>query len=100
KLVAHAYSYEHLEVAAYELLRRVAERASDDESARVAGEICDEELRMAGRLEGLFDRAADASLSELDPENLGEQVRKYLADALASRWDRAIDASLNQVVTP
>src|SRR5436190_2852123 len=29
KLVAHAFSYEHLEEAAYELLRRVAERAGD-----------------------------------------------------------------------
>jgi ferritin-like metal-binding protein YciE len=83
KLVAHAYSYEHLEVAAYELLRRVAERASDEASAQGAREIADEERRMAGRLESLFDRAADASLRELDPKNIGEQVRKYLADAHA-----------------
>src|SRR3954447_7466405 len=31
KLVAHAYSYEHMEVAAYELLRRVAERPGSAE---------------------------------------------------------------------
>src|ERR687885_1744111 len=29
KLAMHAYSYEHMELAAYELLRRVAERAGD-----------------------------------------------------------------------
>src|SRR5919206_4013215 len=30
KLAAHAYSYEHMELAAYELLRRIAERARDE----------------------------------------------------------------------
>src|SRR5919206_4384899 len=29
KLAAHAYSYEHMELAAYELLRRIADRAAD-----------------------------------------------------------------------
>jgi ferritin-like metal-binding protein YciE len=83
KLVAHAYSYEHMEVAAYELLRRVAERAGSSETASVAQEICEEERRMAGRLESLFDRAVDASLREVAPDDLMEQLRKYLADAHA-----------------
>jgi ferritin-like metal-binding protein YciE len=83
KLVAHAYSYEHMELAAYELLRRVAERAGDARVASVARDIGDEERRMAGRLESLFDRAVDASLRELDPDDLGDQLRKYLADAHA-----------------
>jgi ferritin-like metal-binding protein YciE len=83
KLVAHAYSYEHMEVAAYELLRRVAERAGSAETASAAREICDEERRMAGRLESLFDRAVDASLREVEPDDLTEQLRKYLADAHA-----------------
>ncbi|MFL5891511.1 MAG: DUF892 family protein [Solirubrobacterales bacterium] len=83
KLVAHAYSYEHMELAAYELLRRVAERAGNTQAVSVARAIGDEERRMAGRLERLFDRAVDASLRELDPDDLGEQLRKYLADAHA-----------------
>ena len=36
KLAMHAYSYEHMELAAYELLRRLAERAGDAETARGA----------------------------------------------------------------
>jgi ferritin-like metal-binding protein YciE len=83
KLVAHAYSYEHMELAAYELLRRVAERAGSAEVAAAAREIGDEERRMAGRLESLFDRAADASLRDVQRDDTREQLRKYLADAHA-----------------
>ncbi len=83
KLVAHAYAYEHMELAAYELLRRVAERAAKPKVATVAREIGDEERRMAGRLESIFDRAVGASLREVDPDELSEQLRKYLADAHA-----------------
>src|SRR5438034_1524797 len=67
KLTAHAYSYEHLEVAAYEQLRRVAERAGDSDAAAAASRIGDEERSMADRLAGLFDRAVEASLRKVSP---------------------------------
>ena len=81
KLVNHAFSYEHMELAAYELLARVAERAGDAETAAVAHEIAAEEREMAGRLEANFDRAVAASLRDAD--DLDEQLNSYLADAHA-----------------
>jgi ferritin-like metal-binding protein YciE len=83
KLVVHGYSYEHLEIAAYDLLTRVAEQAGDAETAQMARLIGGEEQQMAQRLENLFDRAVDASLREVQPERLNEQIDKYLADAHA-----------------
>jgi ferritin-like metal-binding protein YciE len=83
KLVAHAFSYEHLELAAYELLQRVARRAGDLETVSAATEIGAEESRMAERIASHFDRAVEASLRDLDPDDLGEQLNKYLADAHA-----------------
>jgi ferritin-like metal-binding protein YciE len=83
KLVAHAYSYEHMEFAAYELLSIVAERAGDAETAAVARSIRDQEAAMAKRLEAGFDRAVDASLRDLAPDDLNRQLGKYLADAFA-----------------
>jgi ferritin-like metal-binding protein YciE len=83
KLVAHAFSYEHMELAAYDLLARIADRAGDSETAAVARRIEEQEQAMADRVAGLFDRAVDASLRELDPDDLGEQLRKYLEDAHA-----------------
>jgi ferritin-like metal-binding protein YciE len=83
KLVAHAYSYEHMEFAAYELLSIVAERAGDPDTAAVARSIRDQEAAMAERLAAGFDRAVDASLREVEPAELGRQLGKYLADAHA-----------------
>ncbi len=83
KLTAHAFSYEHLEVAAYELLRRVAEGADDKETAAMAEQIAAEERRMAERLEAAFDAAAGASMHEGDREALERQLDRYLADAHA-----------------
>jgi ferritin-like metal-binding protein YciE len=83
KLTAHALSYEHLELASYELLARVARRAGDEETARVAERIRDEEAAMADRLEGLTDRAVEAALREKDPGDLDKQLVKYLSDAHA-----------------
>src|SRR5215216_598803 len=83
KLVAHAYSYEHMELAAYELLSIVAEKAGDPETAAVARSIRDQEAAMAERLAAGFDRAVDASLRDVAPDDLGRQLGKYLADAFA-----------------
>ncbi len=83
KLAAHALSYEALELASYELLSRVAERAGEDEVAEAAQRIRDEERQMMERLESGFDRSVEASLRDLQPDDLREQLRKYLADAHA-----------------
>jgi len=83
KLVAHAYSYEHLELASYELLLRVAGRAGDTETVEAAQRIRDEERAMAERLAASFDRAVEASLAKLHPDDLRGQLRTYLEDAHA-----------------
>jgi ferritin-like metal-binding protein YciE len=83
KLVAHAYSYERMEMALYDLLGRLAERAGDAETAMTARLIHGEEQAMADRLAGFFDLAVEASLRDASPDDLGKQLNKYLADAHA-----------------
>ena len=83
KLTAHAYSYEHLELAGYGLLGRVARAADDNETAETAQRIGAQEEAMGDRLAGSFDRAVDASLREVGADDMRERLRKYLADAHA-----------------
>ena len=83
KLHAHALSYEALELSSYELLAGVADRAGEPAVVDAAERIGGEERRMMERLEGSFDRAVEASLRALEPDDLEEQLRKYLADAHA-----------------
>jgi ferritin-like metal-binding protein YciE len=83
KLVAHAFSYEHMELAAYDLLGRVAQRAGDTSTATLAREIGEQERAMAMRLDTDFDRAVEASLREKSAEDIGKELDKYLADAHA-----------------
>ena len=83
KLTAHAFSYEHLELAAYELLAGFADRAGDIETAAAARRIREDERHMADRLAGLFDTVVEASLAAVGADDLQEQLRKYLADAHA-----------------
>ncbi len=83
KLAAHAYSYEHLELAAYGLLALVADRAGDTATAETARSIREQESAMADRLAASFDRAVEASLAQLEPDDLQQQLTKYLADAHA-----------------
>ena len=83
KLAMHAFSYEHMEVAAYELLARAAREAGDAETAEMAAAIADEEREMAGRVAAAFDEAVEQALREVDPDDLGEQLNSYLSDVHA-----------------
>jgi ferritin-like metal-binding protein YciE len=59
-----AYATEHLEIASYELLRRIAEKAGDEETARAAQEIIVEEHAMAKVIEEHWGTIAELSLRE------------------------------------
>ena len=59
-----AYATEHLEIAGYELLRRIAQKAGDEETAQAAQEIIVEERAMAKIIEENWDRFAELSLLE------------------------------------
>ena len=82
KLAAHAHSYEALELASYEMLIRMARRAGDDVTARVAATIREQERAMRDRLAGDFDEAVDASLRAVGKE-ASDTLDTYLADAHA-----------------
>jgi ferritin-like metal-binding protein YciE len=83
KLFAHALSYEGLEHASYELLRRVAERAGDADVVAAAERIGREERAMMETLEANVDVAVDAALEAHPRDELPTLVKKYLADAHA-----------------
>jgi ferritin-like metal-binding protein YciE len=58
------FATEHMEIASYELLRRIAERAGDEETAAAATEIIAEEKEMADVISGNWDKFAELSLRE------------------------------------
>jgi ferritin-like metal-binding protein YciE len=81
-----------MELAAYELLARVASRAGDQAVVEVAGRIAAQERAMAQRLEASFDRAVDASLADKRAEDLEAELVSYLRDA------RAIESQAEQLL--
>ena len=62
-----AFVTEHLEIASYEILERMAVRAGDEETARVARENRAEEQAMAGRIAENWDRFVDLALVQGSP---------------------------------
>jgi ferritin-like metal-binding protein YciE len=58
------YATEHLEIAAYQLLERIASRAGDEETAEVARLNRAEEEAMARKLDETWDLVAEMSLRE------------------------------------
>src|SRR5919199_2094872 len=62
KLVAVAYGFEHFEIAMYELLKRVAERAGDRDAVEMCDKILVNERQAAEKLAASYDLALERSL--------------------------------------
>jgi ferritin-like metal-binding protein YciE len=59
-----AYATEHMEIASYQLLERIAVKAGDEETATAARENRAEEEAMAKKLDARWDAFAELSLKE------------------------------------
>ena len=58
------YTAEHLEIAAYQLLERLAKKAGDTETAEIARQNRSDEEHMARRIDQSWDRTLDLTLEE------------------------------------
>ena len=83
RLVDHAYSYEAMEWAGYEMLRRFAEHVGDIKTVEVAKAIGLQERTMMQRLERCFDAAEKASHDETPTAKINDHIRTHLAEVHA-----------------
>jgi ferritin-like metal-binding protein YciE len=60
------YTTEHMEIASYQLLERVATRAGDEETAAVARQNRQDEEAMAQKIDRTWDRVVGLTFTEQD----------------------------------
>jgi ferritin-like metal-binding protein YciE len=58
------YATEHMEIASYELLKRYAQAAGDEETVEVCDRIIEQERAMAERIASSWDVAAEQSMKD------------------------------------
>ncbi|HEX4680880.1 MAG TPA: DUF892 family protein [Gaiellaceae bacterium] len=58
------YATEHLEIASYELLKRIAQRANDEETVSACDQIIEQERAMAETIAANWDKFTELSLRE------------------------------------
>ncbi len=102
RLLTHAYSYEAMEWAGYQMLRRFAEAAADARTAAVAESIADEERTMMERLEQRFDAIEQLSHQSLSAEDLQDHIRRHLAEvhAFEAQREQLLDKSEGLAIQP
>jgi len=64
RLASVAFAFENLEIATYRIIRRLAERAEDQETIAMADRILEQEEAAAELVAGTFDRALEVTLGE------------------------------------
>jgi ferritin-like metal-binding protein YciE len=90
RLVAHAYAYEAMEWAGYQMLIRFAQRVGDSATMQAAEEIRNEEREMMERLERCFDKAEAVVHGKISAPDMVDHLRTHLNEAHALE-NQAID---------
>lgn len=70
KLAMNLFALTHLQIAAHELLLEIARAADDEDAARVAEEILEQERACAEHLEGAFDHAVELLVDDASEDDL------------------------------
>jgi ferritin-like metal-binding protein YciE len=78
------YMAEHLEIAAYQLLERLAEKAGDTQTAEVARQNRADEEEMARRIDASWDRTLELTLEE---NNISTETVSGVTDTVGGATD-------------